>query len=117
MSIVGLAIGVPAAILLAAVARSLGTEALVPVWLIGTASIITLVMGILSACLLPSHFGMSSRQPCFAFDTQTRLLFGTGSSRVSVGAWVLDGSSAGGLRFLLHRVNRGRADLSSVAPV
>jgi putative ABC transport system permease protein len=48
MSIVGLAIGVPAAILLAAVARSLGTEALVPVWLIGTASIITLVMGILS---------------------------------------------------------------------
>ncbi len=48
MSIVGLAIGVPAAILLAALARSLGTEALVPTWLVGTASIITLVMGILS---------------------------------------------------------------------
>ncbi len=48
MSIVGLAIGAPTAILLAALARSLGTEALVPVWLISTASIITLVMGILS---------------------------------------------------------------------
>jgi putative ABC transport system permease protein len=48
MSVVGLFIGIPAAILLAALARSLGTEALVPFWLISTASIITLFMGIFS---------------------------------------------------------------------